>query len=192
MRLTPNKAIELGHSTGSSPKTLGASSRQEEIMATHTRNDKVAATVTVEAGVERAFQVFTERCHVWWPLSYRLGQAERVDVVFEPRLGGRWYERTADGKECDWGVVLAWNPPDRISLSWQIGTGFVPEPDPQRASRVDVTFVAAGIARTTVTVIHSEFERHGEHWKSMQHGVSREGGWPGILTAYASLIAGGA
>jgi uncharacterized protein YndB with AHSA1/START domain len=152
---------------------------------------KVSAAVTVEAPIELAFQVFTERCDVWWPRAYRLGQAERIDVVLEPHADGRWYERTADGKECDWGKVLAWHTPDLLSLSWQIGIGFVPEPDPQRASRVDVTFVAAGRPRTVVTVVHSEFERHGEGWESMQAGVSGEGGWPGILTAYAEVIAHG-
>lgn len=158
------------------------------------RNDseaKVRAVATVEAPIERAFQVFTQRCDAWWPRPYRLGQTERIDVVLEPRAGGRWYERTADGKECDWGKVLAWHPPDRSALSWQIGLGFVPEPDPQRASRVDVTFVEAGPARTTVTVVHSEFERHGEGWEAMQEGVSGEGGWPGILPGYAELIAFG-
>lgn len=149
----------------------------------------VRATVTVDAPIERAFQVFTERCDAWWPRSHRLGQAERIDVVLEARAGGRWYECTADGRQCDWGKVLAWHPPNRLSLSWQIAIGFVPEPDPDRASRVDVTFVEAGPARTAVTVVHSEFERHGEGWESMRQGVSREGGWPGILPAYAELIA---
>ena len=118
-----------------------------------------------------------------------LRKAERIGVVLEPHTGGRWYERTADGEECDWGQVLAWDPPEHLTLSWQIGIGFVPESDPQRASRLDITFVETGPARTTVTVIHSEFERHGEGWESMREAVSNERGWPGILPAYAQLLA---
>lgn len=151
----------------------------------------VRTAVTVEVPIDLAFQMFTERCDAWWPRSYRLGQAERSDVVFEPRVGGRWYERTTDGKECDWGKVLAWHPPNRLSLSWQIGIGFVPEPDPERASQVNVTFLATGLAQTTITVVHSQFERHGEGWESMYEGVSRDGGWPGILPQYAALITRG-
>lgn len=151
----------------------------------------VRVTVRVAAPIERAFQVFTERCDAWWPRQYRLGQAARIDLVLEPRAGGRWYERSADGKECDWGKVLLWDPPRRLTLSWQIGVGFVPEPDAQRASRVEVTFVEDGPARTIVTVSHSEFHRHGEGWESMRDGVSGDGGWPGILQAYAELAAAG-
>jgi hypothetical protein len=132
----------------------------------------VRTAVTVGAAAERAFHVFTQRCDEWWPRSYRLGKTERVGVVLEPHTGGRWYERTADGEDCDWGQVLAWDPPEHLTLSWQIGIGFVPESDPQRASRVDITFVETGPARTTVTVVHSEFERHGEGWESMREGVS--------------------
>lgn len=145
--------------------------------------------VPVNAPVDRAFGVFVERCHDWWPWAHRLGQTERVAVVLEPRIGGRWYERTVDGKETDWGSVLEWQPPDRISLSWQIGVGFVPEPDPNRASRVDVVFTALSPERTRITAVHWEFERHGDGWQSMRDAVSSEGGWPGILPAFAGLAA---
>lgn len=91
-------------------------------------------------------------------------------------------------KECDWGRVLVWEPPQRLVLAWQIGVGFVPEPDPERASRVEIRFVEDGPARTTVTLVHSDFERHGEGWESMRDGVAHEGGWPGVLEAYAKLV----
>jgi len=145
--------------------------------------------VPVYAPVDRAFSVFVERCHDWWPSEHRLGHADRVAVVLEPRLGGRWYERTADGKESNWGSVLEWQPPYRVSLSWQIGLGFVPEPNPDRASRVDVVFTAEGPDRTQVTVVHSEFERHGDGWQSMRDAVSNDRGWPGILPDFAALAA---
>lgn len=149
--------------------------------------NRVCAVVVVDAPIQRAFEVFTERCDAWWPRPYRLGKTERIDIILEPRVGGRWYERTADGKAADWGKVLRWQPPNRVSLSWQIGIGFVPEPNPQRASRVDVTFVETERVRTTVTVVHSEFERHGEGWASMRDGVAGDGGWPGILSFYAEI-----
>jgi uncharacterized protein YndB with AHSA1/START domain len=151
-----------------------------------TAGTDVRVVISVEAPIQRAFEVFTGRIGSWWPRAYRLTKAEHL--VLEPRVGGRWYERAANGEECDWGRVLVWEPPHRLVLSWQIGVGFAPESDPERASRVDVRFVEDGPTRTTVTLVHSEFERHGEGWESMREGVAYEGGWPGVLQAYVALV----
>jgi uncharacterized protein YndB with AHSA1/START domain len=151
--------------------------------------NEVRVDVTVDGPIERAFAVFAEHCDSWWPRSYRLGEAERTDVLLEPRVGGRWYERLADGSECDWGRILAWDEPGHVVLSWQIAPDFTREPDPERASRVDVRFVADGASRTVVTVVHSEFERHGDGWESMRDGVAHDGGWPGIMATYAEVVA---
>ena len=159
-------------------------------MAEQTSSTDVRVSVTVKAPIERAFRVFTERGDAWWPRAYRLGKSERADVVLEPRAGGRWYERGVDGSECDWGRVLVWEPPRRLVLGWQIGVGFVPEPVPERSSRVEVRFVEEGPERTTVTVVHSGFERHGEGWESLREGVAHQGGWPGVLESYAAAVVG--
>jgi uncharacterized protein YndB with AHSA1/START domain len=148
---------------------------------------EIRAEVLVKAPIDRAFAVFTERGDHWWPRPYRLGKTDRLDLRVEPQVGGRWYERTADGEECDWGRVLVWDPPGHVALSWQIAPGFSPEPDERRSSRIDVRFAPEGPARTVVTLVHSEFERHGVEWKSMRDGVSGDTGWPGLLQAYAAL-----
>ena len=149
----------------------------------------VRVEVSVEAPIERTFQAFTERVGSWWPRAYRLGADDWVDVRIEPHVGGRWYEHAEDGQDCDWGRVLVWDPPNHLVLSWQIGVTFQPQSDPESASRVDVRFVADSASRTTVTLVHSDFEKHGEGWESMRSGVAHEGGWPGILTAFAEVAA---
>jgi uncharacterized protein YndB with AHSA1/START domain len=163
--------------------------RKDQPMTQQTSDSAVRVVMSVEAPIERAFEVFTRRGHDWWPRAYRLGESERVALVLEPHEGGRWYERTANGQECDWGKVLLWDPPHHLVLSWQIGVGFVAESDEERASRVEVRFVADGPVRTSVTLVHSDFERHGAGWESLRDGVADEGGWPGVLEAYAKMVA---
>lgn len=149
----------------------------------------VRVEVSVDASIERAFSVFTEQCDLWWPREYGLGPVERIALTMEPQLGGRWYETGRDGSEHDWGVVLAWEPATYLALSWMIAPGFRPEPDPARASRVDVHFVADGPHRTVISLTHSGFEHHGEGWQSMRDGVAGEGGWPGVLRSFAGRAA---
>lgn len=145
----------------------------------------VRVELTVNASIERSFSVFTEECDSWWPREYGLGQTERVALTIEPRVGGRWYETGRDGSECDWGIVLAWEPATHLALSWMIAPGFRPEHDPVRASRVEVHFASDGPDRTIISLTHSDFERHGEGWESMRDGVAGAGGWPGVLRSFA-------
>jgi uncharacterized protein YndB with AHSA1/START domain len=152
-------------------------------------DNDVRFEVSVAAPLEHAFAVFTQRCDDWWPRPYRLGAGERVDTVIEPRAGGRWYERTADGEENNWGEVLAWDPPHHVALSWQITPQFTPEPDEQRTSRIDVEFTPEGSDRTTVSLVHSEIPRHGEGWEGLRAALADDGAWPGIMRAYAELTA---
>lgn len=152
-----------------------------------TESTEVRVEVVVLASIEKTFKTFTERCQNWWPKEYKLGKAERRNIVVEPRVDGRWYETGADGSECLWGKVLAWDPPGHIAFSWQIKPDFTPEPNPEKASRVDIRFRENGPASTTITLVHSDFERHGEGWKAMRESVAREGGWPGILAKFSDI-----
>ena len=83
--------------------------------------NSVRKVVRVQAPPTVAWRVFTEQMGNWWPLAnYKIGKARAVDAIIEPRAGGRWYERGEDGSTCDWGSVLAWEPPARLVLSWDI------------------------------------------------------------------------
>ena len=74
----------------------------------------VRRSVTVDAPPERAFDVFTYGFSTWWPLeTHHIGAAKAAEGIMEPRAGGRWYERDADGNECNWGYVTAFEPPHR-------------------------------------------------------------------------------
>ncbi|MCD2188124.1 hypothetical protein [Actinomycetospora soli] len=61
----------------------------------------LSGSVTVAVPLKQAFEVFTSRFDTWWPHQFHIGAAEVDRIVLEPRVGGRWYERGVDGRECD-------------------------------------------------------------------------------------------
>jgi uncharacterized protein YndB with AHSA1/START domain len=156
-------------------------------MTTETEKLAVTKTITVGAGREHAFTVFTERFFSWWPKSHHIGDAELADAVIEPREGGRWYERCVDGSECDWGRVLAWEPPARVLLSWHLQGDWSYHPDPARASEIEVRFVAEAPGTTRVELEHRHIERH-DGAEDVHNGVGGPSGWSGILAAYAAQV----
>jgi uncharacterized protein YndB with AHSA1/START domain len=152
----------------------------------------VRCAVTVPLTPSQAFTLFTDGYHSWWPHSHHLGPAELAETVLEPWTGGRYYERGVDGSECDWGKVLACDPPHRIVVSWQInarGDDWYADPDPAHASEIEVTFTALPDGQTRVELEHRLFERHGTGAAGIQQGVSSAGGWSTILESYAKVAA---
>jgi uncharacterized protein YndB with AHSA1/START domain len=147
----------------------------------------VHRSVTVNAPAERAFILFTREMGTWWPMSsHHIGAADGVEIRVDERTGGRWYEVGVDGTECDWGRVLAWEPPSRVVLSWQIDGDWAYDPDPDHGSEVEVTFTAQGAERTLVEVRHRHFERHGATGVALGQTVAAEGGWGTLLAMYAT------
>lgn len=156
-------------------------------MTTGTEVISVTKSVTVNAGRERAFTVFTEKFFTWWPKSHHIGEADLADAIIEPKAGGRWYERGADGTECDWGYVLAYEPPERVVLSWHLQGDWSFHPDPAKASEVEVQFIKETDDRTRVELTHRHIERH-DGKEQVRTGVDSPNGWAGILADYAKAV----
>jgi uncharacterized protein YndB with AHSA1/START domain len=147
----------------------------------------VQRSITVEASQERAFRVFTEGMSSWWPLdTHHIGKADAEAVVIEPREGGRCYERGVDGSECDWGTVLAWEPPSRYVMAWQLTPEWTYDPDLSKASEVEVLFIEEGPTTTRVELEHRGFDRTGEAGAQVREAVSGEGGWGSLLQLYSA------
>jgi uncharacterized protein YndB with AHSA1/START domain len=144
----------------------------------------VVKTVTVRASSERAFEAFTANMGQWWPKDHTIGAAPFEAVVMEPRVGGRWYERAADGAETNWGKVLAWEPPRRFLLAWQISADWAY--DPQLITEVEVTFEAKGDGTTAVTLEHRRLELFGERAQSMTDQF--DGGWVGVMQHFVDFV----
>ena len=155
-------------------------------MAPDSTATSIVKAVTVHAPIAVAFDVFTTRFDTWWPRSHHIAETDMAEARIEPEVGGRWYEVGVDGSECEWGRVLAYDPPNHVAWSWHLTRGFTYDPDPERASRVDVRFTAISASETRVELTHSQLDRHGASWEEVRDGVGGEGGWPGLLDIFAA------
>ena len=138
----------------------------------------VRKTIHVKASTAHAFEVFTAGLDRWWPKDHGIGKTPRKAVVMETRLGGHWYELAEDGTQTNVGRIIAWEPPQRFVMSWDINGEW--KPDTTVSSEVEVRFIADGANATRVELEHRKFERMGaEPGTKMRDAV--DGGWPKIL-----------
>jgi len=148
----------------------------------------VQTSIVVQAPPDRAFRVFTEQFGAFKPREHNLLSVDIAETVLEPRVGGSVFDRGVDGTICRWARVLAYEPPDRLLISWDISPRWEIEPDPTKTSEVEVRFVAETEDRTRVELTHRHLERHGDGWQSIRDGVAGEDGWPLYLRRYAELF----
>ena len=149
----------------------------------------VQTSIVVEVPIERAFRVFTEDFGSFKPREHNLLAVPIAETVFEPRVGGNIYDRGIDGSECRWARVLAFEPPHRVLLSWDISPRWQIETDPDKTSEWEVRFIAETPNRTRLELEHRHLERHGEGWEGARAGVEGDQGWPLYLRRFAELIA---
>ncbi len=148
----------------------------------------VKQSIVVEAPIERAFKVFTEDFGSFKPPEHNLLRVAIAETVFERRVGGYIYDRDTDGSECRWARVLAYEPPHRVLLSWNISPQWQIETDPEKTSEWEVRFTAETPNRTRVELEHRALERHGADWEGVRDGVAGDQGWPLYLRRYAGLF----
>ena len=151
----------------------------------------VRRAIVVAAPIERAFTAFTERFGDFKPPEHNLLAAPIAQTTFEPRVGGHIVDRAADGSECRWARILAFEPPARVVFSWDISPQWQIETDPDNTSEVEVTFIAETPQRTRVELEHRHLDRHGPGWQAVSEGVGHDEGWPLYLTRYAALFTEG-
>jgi uncharacterized protein YndB with AHSA1/START domain len=152
------------------------------------RQPNITHHVVVNAPIERAFAVFTERFGDFKPREHNLLAVPIAETVFEPWVGGHIYDRGVDGSVCRWARIVAYEPPHRVRFTWDIGPTWQVETDPSKTSEVEVRFTAEPAGRTRVDLEHRDLERHGPGWKSVAEGVDGEAGWPLYLDRFAGLL----
>lgn len=160
----------------------------EQTNLSATDPNSVRKVVNVKAPLEVAWRVFTEQMGSWWPLGrYKIGKAEAVDAVVEPHVGGRWYERGQDGNTCNWGSVLAWEPPSRLVLSWDITADW--QYDPELKTEIEIRFIAQGKDATRVELEHRRLDRYGARRDEMRQIFDTGGDWGRLLEMFGKVAA---
>jgi uncharacterized protein YndB with AHSA1/START domain len=130
----------------------------------------------VDCPPEHAFETWTERATDWWPPQHTVSHERGSQIVFEPRPGGRIFERTAGGREIEWGEIVTWDPPRRLGYLWHIAT------DPGNATDVEIAFHELPDSSTRVEIEHGGWDRLGAigaPWRE-----ANVAGWDGVLPSY--------
>lgn len=131
----------------------------------------------VAYAVDDAFHTWASDTSRWWPPSHTVSGEAELEVHFEPRAGGRIFERTPDGREHDWGEVSAWEPPHRLVYQWHL------KADRADATEVEIRFTPVSERTTRVEIEHRGWERVATH--ATDRRDANRGGWGSLLPHYA-------
>jgi uncharacterized protein YndB with AHSA1/START domain len=143
--------------------------------------DPLELSFTVACSPAHAFSTWAERASAWWPRGHSVSHDPALAVTFEPRVGGRIFERTGAGEEHDWGEVLAWEPPHRLAYLWHLAQ------DRADATEVDVAFAGEPDGTTRVTIVHRGWERLGARGDALRE--RNQHGWGGLIPHYRAATA---
>ena len=153
-----------------------------------TDTSDIRKEVVVDASQARAFEVFTAGMNRWWPRGHHIGASPLKEVKLEPMTGGRWYSISEDDSQCDTGKVLAWDPPKRVHLTWQITSDW--KYDPNFVTEVEVTFTPIGERQTQVVLEHRYIHRYGVAAAPTRAALDSPGGWGGMLLLFKGIAEG--
>jgi uncharacterized protein YndB with AHSA1/START domain len=134
----------------------------------------VVKAVSVRAAPARAFDFFVRDLARWWPLAQFHTGPDPATCAIEPRVGGRVFERAADGRETLWGTVLAYEPPRRLAFSWILGLAA------DQAQAIELSFTPEGEG-TRVALTHSGWEKLGDAAKAAALRERYDLGWATLI-----------
>jgi len=100
-----------------------------------------------------------------------------ADVVLEPHVGGRWYERSVSDREYDWGRVVVWEPDTRLVVAWS--------PD-GHVTKLEVRFESPAPRSTIVTVVQLGLEAYGTQAEKMRTRL--DAAWALLLDRFERMI----
>lgn len=142
----------------------------------------ITKSITVRCHIDAAFRVWTEKIDLWWPKDHLISSESNSQIFIESQVGGRFYERTPDGIEYDWGIITVWEPPYRLAYTWNRGSTV------ERPTRVEVQFIVIEENCTRVDVEHRGPQYVGDLWR--QTSPHYQAAWEQVLPRYASFCDG--
>jgi uncharacterized protein YndB with AHSA1/START domain len=145
-------------------------------------NEPLRMSLTVACPPDHAFATWAERTSLWWPAGHTVTGEHDLEIVFEPHVGGRIFERTASGREEDWGQVLGWDPPRRLAYLWHLRA------DRADATEVEIAFAGQADGSTRVDIEHRGWERLGSRGPGRRDANHR--GWGGLLPHFVAAAQG--
>ena len=148
--------------------------------------EAIRKQITVEVAQQRAFEVFTTQMGAWWNPDHHIGANPYADIVIEPHEGGGWYEVDTEGTRCPWGIVLAWEPPSRVLLNWQLNGQWTY--DPEQLTELELRFTALSPSSTLVELEHRKLEGLGAGAADARVQFDDPAGWQGILHRFATHL----
>ena len=146
--------------------------------------EPVRKNIVIDAAQDHVFKIFTAGIDKWWPRDHHIGASPLKQAIIEPKTGGRWYSVCQDGTEVNTGKVLAWDPPKRVVLAWQITADW--KYDPEFVTEVEVIFTAEGPRRTRVDLEHRNLARYGVAAEATRAMFDSPGAWEKTLSAFAA------
>ncbi|HEX3537731.1 MAG TPA: SRPBCC family protein [Stellaceae bacterium] len=135
----------------------------------------IIKSVVVRTTPARTFELFAGELARWWPLAQFHTGPDPIDCAIEPHVGGRVFERAADGRETMWGMVLAYDPPARLAFSWIVGLSA------DTAQQVDVRFIPEN-GGTRVELTHSGWEKLGDEAANLRERYAQ--GWGTLVERF--------
>lgn len=153
-----------------------------ESVSVHPTALRVHKEITVNVSVERAFEVFAQA--TWWNPEHHNGPGEFERVVIEPLVGGRCYNREVGGDEFDWGKVLAFEPPSRLLIAWQLNAQW--QFDPDFMTELEITFTPTESSATRVVLEHRDLDRYAEAAPQIFASLDSDEGWGGSLERFSN------
>ncbi len=142
----------------------------------------ITRSVQVKVAPARAFELFATRMGDWWPKGKTVGKKPHTAIVIEAVPGGKWVEQDEDGLETQWGKVLAWEPPGRLLLGWQLNSEF--KFDSNLLTEVELIFMP-NEGGTLVTLEHRFLERFGDAAERVVGQLA--GGWTPRLDEFVAF-----
>ena len=136
-------------------------------------------TMHLKVSVAQAFARFAEHFGDWWPRQSGhcvFGDAS-TGCLMEPGVGGRILETGEGDQTTEWGRVVLWEPPHRLSFDWYPGR------TADTSQRIDLSFTADSEG-TRIDLTHNDWHLLGDRADELRQ--SYDGGWDQVLGTFGA------